>query len=522
MKLTKLSDIGVSCYKPLHIYNKYIGRDIVVPCRECEACKKAASSRLVSRIETLRSSSAMCLFFTLTYSNEYVPTAYFDVENKRAFVRSYSCLHRSYQTDIVKLDYTHTFSDIDHKLLSNGAPSTIDGKAFPPYTFSVLRKKDLQLFFKRFRKLFNYAFPSQTFKYFAIGEYGVRTFRAHFHGIIFLPNTLSFEKLHRLIGMSWKLGNTDVQAVSSSASSYCASYLNASGVLPNFLANTKAFKPFYCQSCGTVFELFPKEQERFLRERYFSRPYLLPKQITSGWTLRPLSTSLRFRYYPICTGFYQLSYSQQCSRLSAFATAIRQQRCEPDKVTFKRVVLDYDDHETILEFPYSVIFDLRKKFDDKTKKSDFHLRNRDFMDIYNAKRIYDLSKELHVDIDYLVKYIISFYVGGKDILPTAMYSNSDGRNLPSSNFQLALLRTQYSAFELAENDDDLRFLYSYFDGTDVEDSLYRVFTSQLDTDFAKQSTFTSTSDIVKHVVNATCEPAIKHKARNSYYQLLNK
>lgn len=524
MKIAKLSDISVSCYRPLHIYNKYIGRDLVVPCRECEACLKAASSRLVSRIENLRSTSAMCLFFTLTYDDEHVPVARFCPSHCE--VDYYSVLHKSrFKYTFSSKEYENALcnmSDLDYKILRFGAPTTVTSKKFSPFCFSVLRKKDLQLFFKRFRKLFNYAFPTQDFKYFAIGEYGVRTFRAHYHGIIFLDNTVSFDRLQTLVRMSWKLGLVDVQSVSSTASSYCASYLSAFGLLPSFLQNIKAFKPFHTQSNSTVFEFFPKEEENFLSQKYFQRPFSLCWKTKSGYSLRPLSTSLRLRYFPLCTGFYQMPLECKRRRLALFSEEIRKQKCEPKDVMFRALVKDSDNNDVWLDFPYSVIHDLRKKFGDKTKKSDYFLCNKDFTDIYNSRRIYDLSLRLNVSVSYLIDYIISFYVGSSDILPTAMYSNTDGRDLPSSNFQLSLLRVQYSAMEFAENDDDLRFLYSFFDGKCVRDSLRAIRLTELDSDFAALDSFETTLTTVRHVVDSTCEPAIKHKSRNSYYQLLNK
>lgn len=44
-----------------------------------------------------------------------------------------------------------------------------------------LSKRDLQLFFKRLRK----AFPENRIRYFGCGEYGPRTFRPHYHVILF-------------------------------------------------------------------------------------------------------------------------------------------------------------------------------------------------------------------------------------------------------------------------------------------------------------------------------------------------
>lgn len=60
-------------------------------------------------------------------------------------------------------------------------PIACDPETGEALDWLTLRKRDLQLFFKRLRK----AYPSDHIRYFAAGEYGDQTFRPHYHCIIY-------------------------------------------------------------------------------------------------------------------------------------------------------------------------------------------------------------------------------------------------------------------------------------------------------------------------------------------------
>lgn len=95
----------------------------------------------------------------------------------------------------------------------------------------TLVKRDLQLFFKRLRKAI---YPAKI-KYFAVGEYGSKRWRPHYHAIIFnydfadryfwsisdrgnkIFRSSSLEKV-------WTLGNSTVQEVTYETCGYCALY----------------------------------------------------------------------------------------------------------------------------------------------------------------------------------------------------------------------------------------------------------------------------------------------------------
>lgn len=154
----------MACDSPLWI--KVKGQDMPVPCGKCPPCKTRRVNEWVFRLmweEEYNSTSSH--FVTLTYDTAHVP------------------------------------------LTPNG--------------FMSLRKRDLQLFFKRLRKLC----PGSSVKYYACGEYGTQNNRPHYHAIIFnVPD-------QELYARAWSLGETqfgtvDVGTCTTDSVAYCLKYID--------------------------------------------------------------------------------------------------------------------------------------------------------------------------------------------------------------------------------------------------------------------------------------------------------
>lgn len=95
---------------------------------------------------------------------------------------------------------TLTYSNENLPLNNNGDP--------------CLNKRDLQLWFKRLRKV-------HRFRYFAVGEYGSRFGRPHYHAILF-----SNEKIERsALSNTWGLGHVHRGNVTIASISYVAKYV---------------------------------------------------------------------------------------------------------------------------------------------------------------------------------------------------------------------------------------------------------------------------------------------------------
>lgn len=118
---------------------------ILIPCGKCRGCRLDYSHEWANRLMLELQYHDSAYFVTLTYNPEHVPKSY----------------------------YPH--------------PET--GEAIESLT---LCKRDVQLFMKRLRK----AFPDDKIRFYLCGEYGPKTFRPHYHAIIF--------GLHLTDGIPWR------------------------------------------------------------------------------------------------------------------------------------------------------------------------------------------------------------------------------------------------------------------------------------------------------------------------------
>lgn len=138
----------------------------LVPCGKCLACKKRRVSGWSFRLLNQGRVSDSAHFITLTYDTKHVPIT-----------------DRGYMG---------------------------------------LSKRDVQLFFKRLRKSHE---SGTQIKYYACGEYGGKTFRPHYHIILFNAKL-------ELIQPAWQLGQVHYGDVSGASIGYCLKYICKEGKIP--------------------------------------------------------------------------------------------------------------------------------------------------------------------------------------------------------------------------------------------------------------------------------------------------
>lgn len=84
----------------------------------------------------------------------------------------------------------------------------------------TLHKPHLQRFWKRLRK----RMPGAKLKYYAVGEYGTKTKRPHYHAIVYnIPQALLLEP--KAIQDAWGHGHVDIGSATAASTSYVCGYI---------------------------------------------------------------------------------------------------------------------------------------------------------------------------------------------------------------------------------------------------------------------------------------------------------
>lgn len=162
------------------------GEHVTVPCGKCGNCKSTKVSAWSFRIMQESRACDSALFLTLTYDNEHIP------------------LTKS--------------------------------------NFLTLRPEDLQLFIKRLRKYEKIRSDKENRKkgiktpfrsrirYYAVGEYGGKTKRPHYHIILFNSSPMDCERGWTLDGK--RIGEIHVGRLSEASSRYTLKYVSKPGLVP--------------------------------------------------------------------------------------------------------------------------------------------------------------------------------------------------------------------------------------------------------------------------------------------------
>lgn len=91
------------------------------------------------------------------------------------------------------------------------------------------RYSDLQKFIKRLRSRIQRKniYNNEKIKYYAVSEYGPRTFRPHFHVLFYFDNAKLSQDFGQLVDSSWSFGYNYTTLSRGGVSSYVASYVNS-------------------------------------------------------------------------------------------------------------------------------------------------------------------------------------------------------------------------------------------------------------------------------------------------------
>lgn len=281
------------CLHPVRI----VGQDGInfVPCGKCASCRKSYHSVWRQRLllEMQRPGITTC-FITLTYSNEHLPLVHLAPSDNgfcisdivvsafrpgrvaKSFDKDDDGKPKDYKPkfkrisvyDKFKSDYPVDFIGF-HTDTFNHYVETRHGDSYTYNTddcFAICYRPDVQNFIKRLRSCLNYLRVHDSplrgknvrFTYFVCSEYGPKTFRPHYHGLLFFrdPDVAKFCN-DSLILQCW--GKSDITSFSersnvssivnnkSKAAHYVSKYVTCDSPLPSVL-NNPMFRPFHLQS----------------------------------------------------------------------------------------------------------------------------------------------------------------------------------------------------------------------------------------------------------------------------------
>ncbi len=162
----------MACDTPFHVNNPRYpiysnDRQVPVPCGKCPACLSRRTSVWTFRLKTHAKNAITSYFITLTYDTRFVPIS------------------------------------------SKG--------------YLTLCKRDVQLYFKKLRKA--HGKDHEPIKYYLAGEYGSKTFRPHYHIIL-------FNALEEYIQKSWDKGEIHIGELTEASAAYTAKYINKGKIIP--------------------------------------------------------------------------------------------------------------------------------------------------------------------------------------------------------------------------------------------------------------------------------------------------
>ena len=286
--------LATECFHPRKVTNRYTHETLFVRCGTCPSCLVHRSNIQCALISNMSSHFKYAYFFTLTYSDEFIPRVSLEVVERcgaeseiDAYMSDSDPRHLPYDDSRYQIaatylprsgcfrvhgsgrvrdfsetegayQFLHTFSGKEVRDLLVASNSRYDFARRCVVSPSidecrnevlVLNPYDQNLFFKRLRKLIAEKYDEKIC-YYLVSEYGGRTYRPHWHGILFFNSDALTSSICEFVSKSWSYGRTDCSLSRGSAAGYVASYLNSFVDLPDFFNRHKEIKPRSYHSKG--------------------------------------------------------------------------------------------------------------------------------------------------------------------------------------------------------------------------------------------------------------------------------
>lgn len=273
--------LNSECLHPVRILNKYTNEVLYVPCGHCYSCVKNKANRDTSLAMNMASHFRYCYFVFLSYTDEFLPymrisdiTPLDDTRNMYTFesINRNIRIPRNHGADRIINDEEFTFThfmtpaEYEDVIVKSHGRYNFSRKSVTYPSFSECDNRipycnmnDLQLFFKRLR-FFLSKEHNEKICYYAVSEYGPRTYRPHWHLLLFFNSPQLTQVISQYVSKAWSYGTTSCELSRGGSASYVASYVNSSVCLPSLYIQHKEIRPRSAHSKGfSVNNIFPKE-----------------------------------------------------------------------------------------------------------------------------------------------------------------------------------------------------------------------------------------------------------------------
>ena len=432
-----------NCRYPRTILNKN-GTRVSVSCGRCVDCANKKSVRYTSLCNNACQEFKYVRFITLKYDEFNVPRM--RLIEKDGNVYCVDITKRALKTP-GKYKTLFTYGKIintfykDKKFDSFYEKADITSKFCEKLPFKNLRwcsSEDLQKFLKRLRFYISKS-CSSPISFFAVSEYGPRTFRPHFHILLYTDDRRIVENLIQLVAQSWKYGSFLVETPKSDAgvSRYVTSYINSVVTLPRYFVSRQVLpRSFHSLHFG---QLANKE----IRNYVYSSP-------TFQFDRVKLSTSFGDRDYlptsyfnnllfPKCYNFKQQNFADLVYLYRIYQDLVEEYSSSCVSELTKKVILNAPNHNRLLSLlnvpyldlsylSYQLQYDILE-FKKMSELSDYQLKlfNRiysiilmskhvlnwclevDFEKYFNSDSMYTLKEFTNISLGKFISRIKSFY-----------------------------------------------------------------------------------------------------------------
>lgn len=251
------------CLRPVKILNKYTNDIMYTPCGHCYSCLKNKSNRDTALAMNIASNFKYCYFVWLSYEDQYLPymeLKFIDSLDDNYSNYFFSSINRNLRIPVPNgkdriiedplFEFTHSMTSSEYQDIIVKCHGRYDFLrkcvVYPRFEdcdnrIPYCNTSDCQKFLKRLRFHSKNKY-NEEIRFYGVSEYGPRTYRPHWHLLLFFNSDELTSVIQQLVSESWSYGRTTCELSRGGSASYVASYVNSNVCLPPLYLQHKEIK----------------------------------------------------------------------------------------------------------------------------------------------------------------------------------------------------------------------------------------------------------------------------------------